>query len=541
LAGCGSSSSSSTSSSSTSSSSSERTGTSSSESTESSSAAAEETSSELSLPVSDETIEVTIAVERHTNDATEGFEEKTFVIQAEEATNIHVNWIEISTDISTKLAALLAGDMPDAFIGLLSDSNISQNSGLFANLTDKIETYVPNFINTCEEYDIDWESYMTFPDGNVYSVMGGFYPSPNNQTSGLMWINQQWLDDLGLEYPTTAEDLYNVLVAFRDNNPNGDDSVDVIPFDFCVSHYASRFWNLTSMYGVPGLVKYEDGQAIATLNTDAFYESLCFLHKLVEEGLLNPEGFTQSSDQYISNIDSMKVGVFLGWAPYSYITSDDNIAQYTALAPVAAEGYSACWPTANMITANRNTFTVSASSPYVDELLQWWNYLNADQDMAMLVAYGEEGLLYTKGDDGLYYSNTPTAEQLEEAGYGAYSNNINSSTLQASLGLVNYHPLVHSSLQPVEGTTSYARWEGIKVTQPYYNGFESQRIVPADAQEEFSFATEGLTDYVDNFAATSVMNGVTEEQFETFKQQLEYYGYNEYIQYYQNKIDGTFD
>ena len=54
-----------------------------------------------------------------------------------------INWIEISSDASERLAVMLAGDMPDAFMGLLNDSLMVQNSSMFLVLDDLIETYCP--------------------------------------------------------------------------------------------------------------------------------------------------------------------------------------------------------------------------------------------------------------------------------------------------------------------------------------------------------------------------------------------------------------
>ena len=48
-----------------------------------------------------------------------------------------------------------------------------------------------------------------------------------------MFINKTWLDNLGLEVPTTLGELKDVLIAFRDNDANGNgDTTDEIPLDF---------------------------------------------------------------------------------------------------------------------------------------------------------------------------------------------------------------------------------------------------------------------------------------------------------------------
>ena len=43
------------------------------------------------------------------------------------------------------------------------------------------------------------------------------------------WINKNWLEKLNLAVPTTTEELKNVLIAFRDNDPNGNGQKDEIP------------------------------------------------------------------------------------------------------------------------------------------------------------------------------------------------------------------------------------------------------------------------------------------------------------------------
>ena len=44
-----------------------------------------------------------------------------------------------------------------------------------------------------------------------------------------IWINQTWLDNLGLDVPTTTEELYTVLKAFKENDPNGNGIQDEYP------------------------------------------------------------------------------------------------------------------------------------------------------------------------------------------------------------------------------------------------------------------------------------------------------------------------
>ena len=45
-----------------------------------------------------------------------------------------------------------------------------------------------------------------------------------------MWfINMPWLEKLGLDIPKTTDELYAVLKAFKERDPNGNNKPDEIP------------------------------------------------------------------------------------------------------------------------------------------------------------------------------------------------------------------------------------------------------------------------------------------------------------------------
>lgn len=493
----------------------------------------------VELPLVEAPVELTIAVLRHTNDAVNSYADKAFVKKLEAETGIHVNWIEIlEANWEQQIGVLLAGNMPDAILSKLTDDVVVANTSLFAILDeDTLNTYCPDVIASYEEMGLDWKDYLTYPDGNIYALPVGYMLNPEMPISGTQWINQKWLDAVNMEMPTTAEELYEVLKAFRDNDVNGNgDPSDEIPMSFCQSYYAAKIFNITSMFGVPDYLKITDKTVSSTLDTDAMYDCLVTLHKWVEEGLLDIEGFTSTSDEYSAKTDAMRVGVFCNWAPYTPIKDVENQNQYVPMAPVAFEGYTPSWPVRDQISAKRNGLVINAGSPYIAEVLKLWNYLSQDEDMRRLVAEGEEGLLYKKAEDGLFYTNTPTAEDLVAAGYGDYANNIASSTLSASLGVVNYHPLMKQPASPTAGSLSAIRMDGVNVILPYLNGYKSQSITTAEDQEAFDFATEGLEEFALNFISTSIANGVTEAEFEAFKTELDMYGYADYLEFYQNKL-----
>ena len=53
-------------------------------------------------------------------------------------------------------------------------------------------------------------------------------------------MNSDWLETLGLEQPTTPEELRTVLEAFKTQDPNGNGKADEIPLSATSAARSSR-------------------------------------------------------------------------------------------------------------------------------------------------------------------------------------------------------------------------------------------------------------------------------------------------------------
>ena len=69
---------------------------------------------------------------------------------------------------------------------------------------------------------------IRFADGKIYSLYS-YAPFPWNELPYRVWINQSWLDQLGMSAPTTTEEFRTVLEAFKNNDLNGNGKPDEIP------------------------------------------------------------------------------------------------------------------------------------------------------------------------------------------------------------------------------------------------------------------------------------------------------------------------
>ena len=134
-------------------------------------------------------------------------------------------------DASEKEGLILsAGDYPDVFIfSSLKKNDIDKYGaeGVFVPLEDYIRTYAPNLTSLLDEREL-WP-YITAPDGHVYE-MPALNTGAELEAGFHIWLNYQWLDNLGLSEPKNLDEFHEVLTAFKEQDANGNgDPNDEIP------------------------------------------------------------------------------------------------------------------------------------------------------------------------------------------------------------------------------------------------------------------------------------------------------------------------
>ena len=494
----------------------------------------------------DEPVKLTIAVKQHSNDILTDVGEKAVLQEAAEVLGYEIEWIGINESaVNEQVGPLLTDNKVDVYWGLLGDSLVTANSKLFLTLEDKIEQYCPNVYATYQESVDGWEQYLTYPDGHIYGLMGGELQSSNNSVQGTFWINQTWLDAVGKEVPTTMTELVEVLSAFRDNDMDGDgDKSNEIPLDFCQQHYAAKYCELAHCFGLAisngsRFYNIEDGKVVPLADSDAFREFLEYFHSLVEDGLANKEGVTQTQEQYNANISNGIVGAFWGWAPYTYITDAEKAAEYVPVAPISADGYTFSDPFGGW-SCTRNSWVIAEKCENWEAALKLWDYLSRDEEACYTIAKGAKDLTW-EWVDGIATSRAYTSEEAIAAGYPEdIASNAGTSAFTASVGIINVGPLVINSLAPAEGTNTAIRGSATDLYQDYLNPALPKTVVPAEIKEEFDFTCEGLVDYINSFAVESIQNGVTDDSWNAHLTKLGEYNYDYYIEYNQKVLDSDF-
>lgn len=233
----------------------------------------------------------------------ENFATNEFRKWVEDKTNIHLEW-EVAPEKSfqEKLnVSLASGDYPDILIDMsltpVQQANYGKD-GVFLPLNSYIDKYGVETKKMMQAVPYA-KDLMTMPDGKIYSL-----PQINEcfhcQYGQKMWINQSWLNKLGLKVPTTTEEFRQVLKAFKEKDPNGNGKADEIPLvGATTGPFATLDWFLTSAFIEKDVnLKFiKDGKVQLAYMQPQWKDSLKYLNSLYADGLLASQTFTQDRNQ----------------------------------------------------------------------------------------------------------------------------------------------------------------------------------------------------------------------------------------------------
>ena len=262
-----------------------------------------------------EKVKLTALISKHS--LTKDVNEMEWLNLLEEENGVDVEWQQITADWDQKKSVMFAGgDIPDILVKATVTTDFATYNGLFENLAPYIDSgEMPNVAKMFEDHP-ELRVLSTDENGAIYGIPN--YRSLWPRTNRVLYINKTWLDNLGLQVPATMDELEEVLIAFKNEDPNGNgDTKDEIPLDF--SGFPTF---MLGCFGVP-MMNESDGYfvedcKVKNYRVDERYKTfMIWLQKLYGEGLINEEVITQDYSKFQSLArgegSTAKVGVTLGW------------------------------------------------------------------------------------------------------------------------------------------------------------------------------------------------------------------------------------
>lgn len=248
------------------------------------------------LPIVNEPVTLSVAVSQPS-----GIDFDTNPMSAwfEEQTGVSVEWIQIpAADFDARINLMLAtGDLPDIIVsrGLDNHATVAFYAGmdLLRPISPYLEEFAPNLMHAFELYPTV-HTDMIMNDGLIYGFPD-FDDAFHLYMPQKLWINTAFLEEANMPMPTTMDEFYDTLVAFRDLDSN------ILPFVGAsgTGHGPGMGHNIENILGrfvttdMENRLLVEDGQVTPVFNTNEWREGLRFLNRMYNSGLIAPETFVQ--------------------------------------------------------------------------------------------------------------------------------------------------------------------------------------------------------------------------------------------------------
>lgn len=502
------------------------------------------------LPIVNEPVTLNVVKERHMLDTTESYNEKAAWANITEETGITIEWTELAAGTAAERVPLMlsSGDLPDVFWAVLSDAQVLQNeSNLFA-MEDYMEDFAPNSLATYEQLGVDWKEIATTPSGHIFGFLGRYESLYENTGDGIQIINKAWLDKVGMDVPTTLDEFTEVLRAFKEKDPNGNGQADEIPYCFSEDMWCAYATNTMGWWGIgdgagsdtSSSKSTRDGKVTGSVNTDEYRQYLEYTHSLYAEGLMDQEGFSQNTEVFSTKIKSGQVGTYFCWTALEYLTSEQE-KDWVVLPPIQAiEGVD---PIANgevdRSTIQKNKWVITTSCEHPEAAMRLWDYQARDVESKMTVAMGEKGKLWDEYEDGSGYYFVVPEDTTPEFTF---------EHMKYTYGVVNDPPLLTKEETPKNdgeiSPSAALRDSMVDQVDEYFLPKEDQLpqiYVSTEAIDQRTFIETDLFAYIKEFRAQAIMNGFTDDEWNNYVSQLDAYGYQDWLQWYQDMMDGTLE
>ena len=211
-----------------------------------------------------------------------------------------------SANFDQQLALYItSGDMPDVIWCSYSVWNDYAQQGAWADISSYIsEEKTPELMS----YVGDSWAYMTI-DGGIYGVPS-MLDVPTSHVTG---IRTDWLNNLGLEAPTTIDEFTEVMRAFTFNDPDGNGENDTYGVSGAGAGYLSFLMGAFGSSTERDNFMNEDGTIRTNAISEEYKNALKYLRDIYAEGLIDPEMFTASYDQAQGKWGRGEMGIWPCW------------------------------------------------------------------------------------------------------------------------------------------------------------------------------------------------------------------------------------
>ena len=447
-----------------------------------------------------------------------------------------------------KSTCFASGDMPDVFYQLFIDSSTVVEQGVTNGNLIALDPYItpeimPNLSRIYEAYP-EHKATITAGDGHIYCL--GCIQNANDAQM-TFYINQRWLDEAGLDMPTTLDEFTEVMAAFkaREELPENEGKT-IVPLTGDLGNQprfiANAFGWITDNASYLTHIALLDGEPIFIYADEerfpAFMETM---KEYIELGYFSADVF---DDQYAgSQTAAQKAEDLTGFDQNTSNAINPN--EWTCAIPLTSDYNPNHQVSRSYNAINCQSFSIGASCDpeKVERLMKWVDWLY-DYDNYLMSHWGpsadeaeylyglESGYTATLDETtGKYTYTCAEVENGTYASWGDYQNQRIQGIIGGYLGLnVNLFGEATRQVNP----TTYSNKKDENVLPYLVDCYPNIRFFDAEVNNRCTELATEINGYVQEqyVAFISGEKEMSEENLAEYFQTLYDLGYEEYLQIY---------
>lgn len=232
--------------------------------------------------------------------------------------DLDMAWVAADNDSNSSkwTAAIASGNVPD-FAVVNDDVYVMLvESGLVADMTELFDEYASeDYKNSIKESNIQ---AMTF-DGKLLGLPMAT-PILNGVT--MLFVRQDWLDQLNLPVPSTVEEVISTAKAFQQAKLGGENTIGIL---FNNRTGAEGKWDgfLNGFGAYDGIWIEKDNKLVYGNVQEEMKTALLAMQDLYKQGIINPDFAVTTSDLAQEYIVSGKCGI---WYATRWTNSGSGVA-----------------------------------------------------------------------------------------------------------------------------------------------------------------------------------------------------------------------
>lgn len=338
---------------------------------------------------------------------------------AEEKTGCKINWISPPDSARAEQFNLLiaSGDLPDiiqsGWRDVTGGSEMYVEDGVIVPMDDYFD-YMPNY-KAFLDSNPEIAKQIKEADGSI-NFAACLRADDELRVFVGPTIRKDWLDKLGLEMPTNTDELYNVLKAFKTQDPNGNGKNDEIPMSGQKS--SDDAWgiaNLAWAFNTHWDFYVKDGKITHGILEPEMKPALDYIAKLYAEGLIDKDYLVHDADTYHGKVLNDKSGFFFGIQPSRYYTTlNDGTKSLAAVPYFDGLCYNPLY--VKNLTGNEAAITTACKNP--SGAAKWLDWFYSEEGITAF-NFGIEGKTFNYEDgkrvlDQEYVFNNPDGLESKE-------------------------------------------------------------------------------------------------------------------------------